>query len=123
MHNGLWPPNVVDIITYLLIPFLVGIANVGGIGGGIVKMPLLVLMLNYTPKEATFLSYCLLFGGCLSNSLLLLFKKHPTKSIPIIDYNITLIINPSVLLGTNIGIFLNVVLRELAAGLLFIIFF
>lgn len=109
-------------MTYLILPWIIGVGNVGGLGGGIVKVPMLMLLLNYSSKVATFISYCILFGSCLANSTLLIFKKHPFKDKPLIDYNIVLIINPMVLLGTNIGIFLNVLLPEVAAGTLFIIF-
>ncbi|KAL4485789.1 hypothetical protein ABPG72_012329 [Tetrahymena utriculariae] len=122
VHDSLWPPTALDIIAYLLIPIVIGFGNVGGIGGGIVKVPMLMLMLNYQTTVATFISYCLLFGSCLANSALLIFKKHPLQDKPIIDYNIVLIINPMVLLGTNIGIFLNILLPEIAAGILFICF-
>ncbi|KAL4495188.1 hypothetical protein ABPG72_007295 [Tetrahymena utriculariae] len=122
VHDSLWPPSALDIVTYLLIPIVVGIGNVGGLGGGIVKVPMLMLMLNYQTKVATFISYCILFGSCLANSTLLIFKKHPFYNKPIIDYNIALIINPMVLLGTNIGIFLNILLPEIVAGILFICF-
>ncbi|KAL4466077.1 hypothetical protein ABPG74_004314 [Tetrahymena malaccensis] len=122
VHDSLWPPSALDIITYILIPIVVGIGNVGGLGGGIVKVPMLMLMLNYQTKVATFISYCILFGSCLANSTLLIFKKHPLQDKPIIDYNIVLMINPMVLLGTNIGIFLNILLPEIAAGILFICF-
>ncbi|KAL4485787.1 hypothetical protein ABPG72_012327 [Tetrahymena utriculariae] len=122
LHDSIWPPSVLDVITYLLIPIVVGIGNVGGLGGGIVKVPMIMLMLNYQTKIATFISYCILFGSCLANSTLLIFKKHPLQNKPIIDYNIVLMINPMVLLGTNIGIFLNILLPEIVAGLLFICF-
>ncbi|KAL4466079.1 hypothetical protein ABPG74_004316 [Tetrahymena malaccensis] len=122
LHDTIWPPSVLDVITYLLIPIIVGIGNVGGLGGGIVKVPMVMLMLNYETKIATFISYCVLFGSCLANSTLLIFKKHPFQDKPIIDYNIVLMINPMVLLGTNIGIFLNILLPEIAAGILFICF-
>lgn len=122
VHEGLWPPNIIDVIVYIVIPIVVGVGNVGGLGGGVVKVPLLMLILNYTSKEATFLSYCILFGSCLANSTLLLFKKHPYISRPLIDFDVALIINPMVLLGTNLGIYLNIALPEIAQGVLFIIF-
>ena len=118
----MWPPSALDVVTYILIPWVVGIGNVGGLGGGIAKVPLIMLMLDYSSKEATFISYCILFGSCLANSTILMFRRHPIKDRPLIDYTIVLILNPMVLLGTNIGIFLNVLLPEIAAGSLFILF-
>lgn len=39
--------DILQIISYILVSIIVGISNVGGIGGGIVKVPILVLLLNY----------------------------------------------------------------------------
>lgn len=122
VHLGIWPPNTIDIIIYAIMPIVIGIGSVGGLGGGIVKVPLLILVLNYPAKQATFLAYCLLFGSCVSNGFQLLFKRHPTIDRPRIDYGITLIINPMVLLGTNIGIYLNLLLPEVVNGGMFIVF-
>ncbi len=46
----------------LFIPMLIGIVNVGGLGGGVIKVPVMVLLLNYSQKYATFLCYPLTFG-------------------------------------------------------------
>ncbi|EGR33919.1 hypothetical protein IMG5_031030 [Ichthyophthirius multifiliis] len=121
-HKDIFPPSIIDIIAYVLLPILVGIGNVGGLGGGIIKVPLLMILMNYQQRKATFISYCIVLGGCLANSLLILRKQHPLKKKPLIDYNIIMIINPMVILGTNIGIILNVIFPEIVSGVLFIIF-
>ena len=54
--------NYVAVIGYILIPIVVGIANVGGLGGGIVKLPILVLILNYTAQYSTNLAYPITLG-------------------------------------------------------------
>ncbi|KRX07012.1 hypothetical protein PPERSA_07175 [Pseudocohnilembus persalinus] len=66
--------NFLVILSYILIPIIVGISNVGGIG-----------------------------GGCLTNIFLLMKQKHPNKPKPVIDFGIALMMVPGVLLGTQIG--------------------
>lgn len=78
-HKYLYPPSVLDILSYILLPIMIGIGCVGGLGGGITKVPILILILNYEQRKATFLSYCVVFGSCIANSILILAKKHPFK--------------------------------------------
>jgi hypothetical protein len=42
------PIEPLEIIGYLIIPIIVGFANVGGLGGGLVKVPVLVILINYS---------------------------------------------------------------------------
>ncbi|KAL4466080.1 hypothetical protein ABPG74_004317 [Tetrahymena malaccensis] len=122
VYNDLWPPSAFQVIVYILIPFVIGVSNVGGLGGGIIKVPLITVMLNYPSKIATFISYCILFGSSVVHSTIILFKKHPLFNKPIIDYNIVLVINPMVLLGTNAGILLNVLMPEIVAGIIICVY-
>lgn len=43
--------------------------------GGVLKGPLLEMILNYNEKEATYIAYCFMFGGTLLNTVLLIFEK------------------------------------------------
>lgn len=68
VHEPLWPPGVLDVIAMILIPFVIGLGNVGGsgnliflkniefyyiniknlhLGGGITKVPIMMMMMNY----------------------------------------------------------------------------
>jgi len=38
-------------------------ANVGGLGGGMIKVPLLMLILNYGTIKSAAITYPILFGG------------------------------------------------------------
>lgn len=46
-HEPLWPPNYLVILAFILLPILIGIGNVGGLGGGITKVPIMMLMMNF----------------------------------------------------------------------------
>lgn len=122
VHKDIWPPNFLQAITYILLPIIIGIANVGGLGGGVVKVPMIMLMLNYPLKIATYMAYCIMFGSVLPNVFLLILQKHPYLNRPLIDFNIALVLNPSVLLGTTMGFYVNVLLPDLVITLMFLIF-
>ncbi|KAL4512562.1 hypothetical protein ABPG72_020399 [Tetrahymena utriculariae] len=114
--------GLVEIISYVLISIIVGLANVGGLGGGIIKVPILVIILNFSVKEATFLSYPILLGGVLSNVILLIFQRHPKKDKPIIDFDLALILVPTILLGTVLGVLMNIIISEIILSSVFIVF-
>jgi uncharacterized membrane protein YfcA len=53
----------------------VGIASVGGIGGGIVKLPVLVLIMEYGTSLATSLTYPITLGKHKHKNLNLFLEK------------------------------------------------
>ena len=57
-------------------------------------------------------------GAALYNFFLLMFRRHPTKNTTLVDYNIVLIIIPSVLYGSTLGTLLNDVLPPVVANIL-----
>ena len=48
VHEPLLPPTVYTAFVYLLIPILLSLANVGGLSGGFLKVPILMDLLNYS---------------------------------------------------------------------------
>lgn len=90
--------------------------------GGILKGPVLMMMLNYSLQESTFISYALVFGGCLLNTAQIVFIKYYIRYIyyrhpdypnrPIIDYNLAMITNCAISLGSNIGSMLNILFAQ-----------
>lgn len=57
----------------MITPLTLGIGMLGGLGGGVLKGPVLEMMLNYEMPEATIISYSLMFGGCIINGLQVIF--------------------------------------------------
>lgn len=47
IHFDILPFTWYNLFSYFLILLILGISSVGGIGGGIEKIPILILMLNY----------------------------------------------------------------------------
>ena len=117
-HIPVFPIQGYPIAIYCLMPFAAALVNTTGNSFGEFKVVLLMIALNYTELEATILCYPMVAGAALYNFLLLMFRKHPTKNTTLVDYNIVLIIIPSVLYGSTIGTLLNDVLPPLIANIL-----
>jgi hypothetical protein len=49
--------------------------------------------------------------------------RHPTLSMPIIDYNLALLIQPMLMLGISIGVAFNVLFADWMVTILLIILF
>jgi uncharacterized membrane protein YfcA len=56
-----------NIIIYCISLLVIAIANIGGIGSGIIKVPFLMLLLMYNQSMSTAITYPILFGGALAN--------------------------------------------------------
>lgn len=57
-----------DVLALLLIAGCCFLAAMGGIGGGGLLFPLIVMVVNFTPKEAIVLSHAGVFGNCLGQA-------------------------------------------------------
>lgn len=113
-HEGLFPLDLYKVTAYVLTSVILGLSSVGGIGGGIEKLPIFMIFLNYDQKEATLFAYVTTFGVNICNFGLLLFQRHPKINKPIIDYDVSLVLLPTVLFGSAFGALLNKVLPDLA---------
>ncbi|KAI9097887.1 hypothetical protein K1719_025658 [Acacia pycnantha] len=86
--------------------------SIGGIGGGGFFVPMLRLVIGFDPKSATALSKCMIMGATVSTVFYNLRLKHPTLDLPIIDYDLALLIQPMLMLGISIGVVFNVVFAD-----------
>lgn len=84
------------------------VASSSGVGGGGLFVPILLLVGRFTPHLATALSSVIIFGSSISNLIIALFQKHPNANRPMIDYDVSLLMTPTVLVGTMLGVLLNV---------------
>ena len=103
IHKNLFPMNTMDYIgTFLVIIGLI-ISASGGIGGGGILVPLLILVFQFRSKDAIPLSNFTIFGGSISNLILNIPKRHPDVDRPLVDWNLITIMQPSTLAGAIIG--------------------
>ncbi|KAL8139444.1 hypothetical protein V2J09_005465 [Rumex salicifolius] len=84
--------------------------SIGGIGGGGIFVPMLALIIGFDTKSATAISKCMVMATAGATSYFNLRKQHPTLlDQPLIDYDLALLIQPSLVLGISIGVTLNVI--------------
>ncbi|KAG8487700.1 hypothetical protein CXB51_018182 [Gossypium anomalum] len=97
--------------------------SVGGVGGGGIFVPMLSLIVGFDPKSATAISKCMIMGAAASTVHYNLKLRHPTLDMPIIDYDLALLIQPMLMLGISIGVAFNVIFADWMVTVLLIILF
>ncbi|KAJ7976031.1 Sulfite exporter TauE/SafE family protein [Quillaja saponaria] len=97
--------------------------TVGGVGGGGIFVPMLTLIIGFDTKSAAALSKCMIMGASASSVWYNLRVPHPTKEVPIIDYDLALLFQPMLMLGITIGVSLSVVFPYWLITVLIIILF
>lgn len=76
-------------------------------------MPILIIFLNFNTKEAIPISKLMILTGSLTAFLMGLRNKHPFRDAISIDYNLVILILPTVIFGTMIGVTLNKILSPI----------
>lgn len=97
--------------------------TVGGVGGGGIFVPMLNLVVGFDTKSAAALSKCMIMGASTSSVWYNLRVPHPTKEVPIIDYDLALLFQPMLMLGITFGVALSVVFPFWLITILIIILF
>lgn len=108
----LFPLSTFDYVgTFLVIIGLI-IAASGGIGGGGILVPLLILVFGFSPKHAIPLSTFTILGSSITNMLMNLEKRHPDADRPLIDWDLMMIMEPLTVGGAIFGAYLSKLLPE-----------
>ncbi|KAK9165559.1 hypothetical protein Scep_000750 [Stephania cephalantha] len=97
--------------------------SIGGVGGGGIFVPMLTLIIGFDPKSSTAISKCMIMGAAGSTVYYNLRLRHPTKDLPIIDYDLALLFQPMLILGISIGVAFNVIFAEWMVTVLLILLF
>ncbi|EER05294.1 conserved hypothetical protein [Perkinsus marinus ATCC 50983] len=83
----------------------------GGIGGGALYMPAFVAVMG-DAHWAVPLSKVAINGVAVSATIFNLRQRHPTYDQPLIDLDIGLLLEPLTLLGSMLGVYLNVAMTS-----------
>ncbi|CAI0408169.1 unnamed protein product [Linum tenue] len=97
--------------------------TVGGVGGGGIFVPMLTLIVGFDTKSAAAISKCMIMGASASSVWYNLQVPHPTKEVPILDYDLALLFQPMLMLGITVGVALSVVFPYWLITVLIIILF
>ncbi|MCL7044196.1 hypothetical protein MKW94_005041, partial [Papaver nudicaule] len=97
--------------------------SVGGVGGGGIYVPMLTLIIGFDAKSSVPLSKCMITGAAVSTVYYNLKRRHPTLDMPVIDYNLTLLMQPMLMLGISFGVILSEIFADWMVTILLIILF
>ncbi|XWS12779.1 hypothetical protein CRYUN_Cryun37aG0119500 [Craigia yunnanensis] len=99
------------------------ISSAGGIGGGGLFIPILIIVAGLDLKTASSFSAFMVTGGSIANVMYnLCTKSAKFGGKTSIDYDLALLSEPCMLLGVSVGVVFNLVLPEWLITVLFAIF-
>ncbi|KAK9148801.1 hypothetical protein Scep_007558 [Stephania cephalantha] len=125
-YQHVWPEMKFGwkIVLGTIIGFLgAAFGSVGGVGGGGIFVPMLTLIIGFDPKSSTAISKCMIMGAAGATVYYNLKLRHPTLDLPIIDYDLALLIQPMLMLGISIGVAFNVIFADWMVTVLLIFLF
>eukprot|EP01126_Amoeba_proteus_P038054 TRINITY_DN3952_c0_g1_i1.p1 TRINITY_DN3952_c0_g1~~TRINITY_DN3952_c0_g1_i1.p1 ORF type:complete len:500 (+),score=67.78 TRINITY_DN3952_c0_g1_i1:75-1574(+) len=105
-HKPLWKPSGSDVATGILLVLFSAIAASSGTGGGGLLVALFIALENFTTAQAIPLSKASILGSAVANAFYNFFQRHPEVDKPLIDFDLIGYLEPPVLLGTVIGVYL-----------------
>ncbi|XP_038898073.1 sulfite exporter TauE/SafE family protein 3-like isoform X1 [Benincasa hispida] len=114
-----WPIILGTIVGFTGAAF----GSIGGVGGGGLFLPMLNLILGFDAKSSTAMSKCMIMGAAVSTVYYNLKLRHPFFDVPMIDYDLVLIVQPMLLLGISIGVIFNVIFADWMVTILLIVLF
>ena len=120
-HKDLFPLNSRDIWGCTCVALGSLIAAAGGIGGGAILVPLLILVFGFEPKYAIPLSNFTIVGSSITNMWMNLSKRHPDVDRPCVDWDLILVMQPLTMLGATVGAVLSKVLPALVLSISLVI--
>jgi len=100
--------------TFVLI-IIMTLATMGGIGGGGVVVFLIKYLLYFSLQQAVALSGFSIFACSVMRYFLTADKRHPEKKTAVaLDYGLATVMMPTVMMGSFIGVWFNILLPDIA---------
>jgi uncharacterized membrane protein YfcA len=94
------------------------LCTLAGIGGGGVVVPLLSVFFSFEFKEATAISGFSILTCSIARFLYNFKQMHPEKKAVSIDYGLAIVMLPTVMMGSFIGVIMNAMLPDLILQIL-----
>jgi uncharacterized membrane protein YfcA len=92
---------------------LMALAVMSGIGGGGIIVPLLMVFYKLDTKGAIAASGLTILTGSIARYLITAKDRHPDKDATSIEYGLSCVMLPTVLVGSIAGVLINMVLPAL----------
>lgn len=110
-HKPLFPLTKMEVIGTIIIVTMGMAATAGGLGGGSLFCPLIMIFFFMDAHRAIPLSNSLTFFNSVVKYSMSLHEKHPfIPHKPIIDFNLAIMFNPMIMLGSFIGVIFSILL-------------
>ncbi|GLD99293.1 hypothetical protein PINS_up008011 [Pythium insidiosum] len=113
--------TVTQALAVVFIAVGLALASAGGIGGGTIIVPTLVLAMGFDIKFATPSSNFIIMGGAIANAIFNLRKRHPYADRPLVDPDICLAMIPSMMGGAVVGAFFSKLLPSYVISILLVL--
>jgi len=99
-----------EVICTILIVITAMLSAAAGMGGGGVYVPLLLLFLGFSTKEAVPLSQAMIVGGAVVNVVMFCGDRNPKyPNRPRIDYDVIMMMNPGLAAGVTLGVMCHLI--------------
>ena len=98
------------LIGFLSIFLAAGMSNASGLGGGLLFIPVLLLIMKFYPHEAIPISKIVIFAGAITSFFQNIKVKRPGRDVKALNYNLVIVNTSNLLLGTVFGVTLNKIL-------------
>lgn len=112
-HKNIWPLNPIEMWGTGVLTALMALAVMSGIGGGGIIVPLLIVFYKLETKAAIAVSGCTILSGSISRFFITFKDRHPHKDATCIEYGISNVMLPTVLVGSLSGVVFNIVLPSI----------
>ena len=114
VHKRVFPVLTSELIGLFVMPLLLGIASVAGLGGGVVFVPLMLAFFHFKTKPVVATSLAVVFESGLIRTLGFSFwAKHPEKKATEIDFNTVKVSYPLFLVGSYMGVLTSIILPDI----------
>lgn len=113
-HKPLFPMTSQEIVGSFVFALVMLLSNVGGIGGGGVAIPLVMVFFNFSMKPAIAISSFSIMCATLARFFFNFNEKHPEKpGCTSIDYGMTNVMMPLTMVGSLVGAYVYVAFPDL----------
>lgn len=107
IHKDLFPLYWLEIAGTFVLSMIMALCTMAGIGGGGVTVPLIQNLFQFSLKKAIALSGFSIFVCSVTRFIVNFKQKHPEKNTVSLDYGLATVMNPTVLMGSFIGVIFN----------------
>lgn len=113
IHKELFPLKAKEIYGTVVLTIFMVLAVVSGIGGGGIVVPLLMVFYDIDTKKAVAVSGFTILSGSICRYVTTVNNRHPDKDSTCIEYSLTNLMLPTVLIGSITGVFINLLFPSL----------